>query len=177
MIQTAPHPDVALAAKYGFRPTIHVVACGFAKGDAPAPARDLYTGDLTRKGIAFASSRGDSMGNGTSYTLIISARHGVLDLDDVVAPYDTRMDDLTPGELDEWRWMVTEQLADRGCLDATIFVHGGACYVAELRAALTGTDARVLPFFNQPNTGIGTRKAKYAAIASREAATYQEATS
>jgi Family of unknown function (DUF6884) len=175
VIQTAPHPDVELAGRYGFRPTIHIVACGGQKQDSPAPARELYTGDVTRKGIAFASSRGNSLGTGTAYCLIASARHGILDLDDTVEPYNVRLDDLTPGELDEWRWMVVEQLADRGCANAIIEVHGGSRYVTELRAALP--DATVVPFFKTPNTGIGQRKAAYKRIASREAQrkSYQEA--
>jgi hypothetical protein len=167
------HPDVAFAHRWGFRPVLHVVACGQVKQDTAAPARELYTGDLTRKAIGFASERGGEYGTGAP-CVILSARYGVLDLDDEVHPYDTRLDDLTPGELDEWRWMVVEQIADRGCSNATIYVHGGARYVTELGAALP--DARIVPFFRE-GEAIGQRKSLYKRIASRETQrkSYQEA--
>lgn len=169
MLETQTHPEVALAQQRGIRPVVHLVACGFAKLDTEAPARDLYTGDVTRKAIAFASTRG-------GYCVILSARYGVLDLDEVVAPYDTRLDDLTPGELDDWRAMLVEQLADRGILNATIFVHGGQRYTTELAKALADTTARVVPYFDPAdlrtprNAMIGNRKRHYNLQAIHDAA-------
>src|SRR4029077_11771968 len=160
------HPDVQLARRYGIRPYLHLVACGQVKQDEAAPASQLYTGDLTRKAIAFASTGGGAAG-GSALCMILSAKHGLLDPAETVDPYDARLDDLTPGQLDEWRWMIVEQLPDLGCLDAHIYIHAGARYVSKLRKALAGTGANVVPWFS--GKGIGERKQSYKRIAQDEA--------
>lgn len=75
--------------------TVVVVPCSGAKLDRPAPARQLYTGSLHR----MAAAAGDATGH---RVVILSALHGLLAGDDVVAPYDVRMtdaDSIDAGEL------------------------------------------------------------------------------
>ena len=75
--------------------TLLVVPCSGAKLEQPAPARDLYRGTLTTMGLAACSVVEGSAEHGTGHagvrTMILSALHGLLDLDTVVAPYDVRM--------------------------------------------------------------------------------------
>lgn len=163
------HPAVADAKRIGIRPTLWLASCGDAKIDRDAPARELYSGDLTRKQIAFASTRGSALG-GPAACMIISARHGVVALDDELAPYDQRLDRMSHGELADWRAMVVEQLDDAGCLDATIFLMAGARYERELRLALADTDARIVMAFG-PSMEIGHRRSWLKRRAAKECAT------
>ncbi|WP_043664825.1 DUF6884 domain-containing protein [Streptomyces xylophagus] len=65
------------------KPELVVIPCGSRKLDRPARAADLYIGSYHRACRHAAEAlRPDRL-------LILSARHGLLDLDDVVEPYDT----------------------------------------------------------------------------------------
>ncbi len=64
--------------------TIVVVGCGKLKMNHAAPARDLYTGQLFRAAREWAEANADAW-------CILSAKHGVIDPDTVVEPYDVRM--------------------------------------------------------------------------------------
>jgi hypothetical protein len=61
-----------------------IIACSASKADRPLPARELYTGELFKRSLAVAESR-------CGRVVVLSARHGVLDLDAVIAPYDFRL--------------------------------------------------------------------------------------
>jgi hypothetical protein len=71
--------------------TVAVIQCSGAKLDRPAPAGELYTGTLHRLEAAAARSTGHR-------TVILSALHGIVDVDQVVAPYEQRIDQ--PGAID-----------------------------------------------------------------------------
>ncbi|MEU1616517.1 DUF6884 domain-containing protein [Streptomyces sp. NPDC005722] len=67
----------------GFRPELVVIPCGSRKLDHRARAADLYTGSYHRACRRAAEAlRPDRL-------LILSARYGLLDLDDEIDPYDT----------------------------------------------------------------------------------------
>jgi len=67
----------------------YVIPCGAAKLDAPAPARDLYTGAMFRHTLAAAEAAAE--GDEQARILILSAEHGLIGLDEIVAPYDRKM--------------------------------------------------------------------------------------
>ncbi|MER6540051.1 DUF6884 domain-containing protein [Streptomyces sp900105755] len=64
-------------------PQLVVIPCGSRKLGSPAPAADMYTGTYHRA----CRKAADTLRPGL--LLILSARHGLLDLDDVIEPYDT----------------------------------------------------------------------------------------
>lgn len=73
-----------------------VVACGAAKHDRPAPAADLYTSTHFQFILAAARSEATETRRVCGQTVdvaIFSALHGLLDLDQVIAPYDVKMGD------------------------------------------------------------------------------------
>lgn len=167
VVRSNLHPAVATDLRIGIRPTLWLASCGDAKLDHAAPARELYSGDLTRKQIAFASTRGSSI-DGPAACMIVSAKHGLVDLDETIEPYEARLTKLSKGELADWRAMIIEQLADAGCLGATIFVMAGAPYERALRAAVDGTDTRVIAYFGS-SMEIGQRRSLLRRIAAHEA--------
>jgi hypothetical protein len=80
-----------------------LVACGDAKAPDLSRAKDLYTSnyfDLKRR---YAETHADLW-------RIVSAEHGILEPDEVVAPYDTTLDDLGDEEERAWLADVAEDL-------------------------------------------------------------------
>jgi hypothetical protein len=63
---------------------IALIACSATKRDTARAARYLYTGDLFRKSLAYAVTHCDGFA-------ILSAKHGLLQPDTVVEPYDARL--------------------------------------------------------------------------------------
>lgn len=61
---------------------IALIACGKSKRDTTSHAVDLYTGALFKKSLAYAKDMGFDK------IFILSAKHGLLELDDVVEPYE-----------------------------------------------------------------------------------------
>lgn len=68
-------------------PTLALIGCGKKKRSIPCPARELYTGPL------FTASRDWAEANAQAYW-IASAKHLVLEPEQVVEPYDLALDDL-----------------------------------------------------------------------------------
>lgn len=155
------HPEVTKARDAGIRPHLYIVACGKAKLDCAAPAAHLYTGDLTAKQIAWVSTRRGTFG-GSAMTLIASAAHGLVDFDQVLAPYDVTLNDASPAELAEWAALVARQAAERGILDARVTVYGGRRYAA----AITKAFAQVA----NPDTPQGTFRTRSLELGERKAA-------
>ncbi|MGW2938190.1 DUF6884 domain-containing protein [Streptomyces sp. NPDC001156] len=66
-----------------FRPELVVIPCGSRKLGWPAQAADMYVGSYHRACRKAADALQPER------LLILSARYGLLDLDDVIEPYDT----------------------------------------------------------------------------------------
>jgi DGQHR domain-containing protein len=115
----------------------------------PAPARELYASPLFRLASRFCSATCDRW-------FVLSARHGLVDPDQVIAPYDVSLSGLNRGDRQAWADLVVEQLWRRGLLGSghRFLLHAGADY-ADLLAARLGAE--------QPLRGlaIGQRLAWY----------------
>src|SRR5690348_17309313 len=81
---------MARVAAHTARPNWWIVPCGAEKADAPTAARDLYQGSMFRQAFATATAQADGPAD---RVLILSALHGLVDPDQVLAPYDLRMGD------------------------------------------------------------------------------------
>ncbi|MEV8544155.1 DUF6884 domain-containing protein [Streptomyces sp. NPDC051572] len=142
-------PNDQLQLNY-FKPELVVIPCGSRKLDRPARAADLYTGSYHRACRKAADAlRPDRL-------LILSARYGLLDLDDVVEPYDTPhgATDAVTSQL------ILDQATSRGImlLDPVLAL-GGARHVGLVHS--------VWPHALTPLTGtrgIGEQMARLAAL-------------
>jgi hypothetical protein len=68
---------------------------------------------------------------------VLSAKHGLLDPDDVVGPYDLQLADRSTGYRTAWGEWVVAQLSDRVPLaGVTVEVHGGVDFAQPLRRPL-----------------------------------------
>jgi hypothetical protein len=63
---------------------VGLVGCASMKLKRPAPARDLYVSPLFRKASAYAEATCERW-------FILSAKHGLVDPDEVIEPYDVRL--------------------------------------------------------------------------------------
>ena len=69
---------------------------------------------------------------------VLSAKHGLLDPDDVISPFEVQIDDQSAAYRTAWGEWVVAQLADRVQLDGvTVEVHGGVDFAQPLRQPLT----------------------------------------
>jgi len=82
-----------------------LISCGSEKLDRATPAADLYTGPLFRLQLELARQwvKDENI-------RILSAKHGVVELDQVVEPYDQTLSGAPAHKRREWEWKVVEQL-------------------------------------------------------------------
>jgi len=111
------------------RPTIALVSCVKAKRPAPSPARDLYTSHLFCALRRYAETSADSW-------YILSAEHGLVDPDRILAPYDRTLNKMPKRERDAWAERVRGQICEEVPDDAEIIILAGARYREGLEAPL-----------------------------------------
>lgn len=73
-----------------------VVPCSWRKLDRPARVEELYRGPLFRSALLAAQAL--KRDGAVDRVLVLSARHGLVSLDRVLAPYDLKMGD--PGSVE-----------------------------------------------------------------------------
>ena len=144
-------PEVAHASG---RADLVLVGCVKEKLDRPAAARDLYISPLFAKERAYAERSGAPW-------FILSAEHGLVAPDELLAPYDLRLS-TTPIEYRRaWGARVVKRLVQAvGSLDGTVIeVHAGSAYANPIRALLQERGAIV----REPLAGLrlGPRLAWY----------------
>ncbi len=105
---------------------VGIVGCGKAKAAAPAPARDLYTGALFRKSLAHAERTCDRV-------YVASALHGLLELDQEVAPYERTLKVYGLSDRLAWGGRVVSAIRVQGAV--TLVVYAGADYEQPLKRA------------------------------------------
>ena len=93
--------------------TIALVSCVKQKQPCPAAARDLYTSALFKKSGQYAEATADQW-------YVLSARHGLIHPDTVVAPYEQTLNDMPAAERRAWAARVYEQLRVVGVLTADV---------------------------------------------------------
>jgi len=86
-----------------FLPPITLVSCVAARATTPCPGRDLYRSPWFRLARAYVKW-------GKCGWFILSARHGLLDPERRVAPYDLSLHDLSPDDRRGWASEVADRL-------------------------------------------------------------------
>jgi hypothetical protein len=101
-----------------------------AAADAPGEAGRLFLSD------GFARAREHAVHSRLPW-FVLSAKHGLLDPDDVISPFEVQIDDQSATYRTAWGEWVVAQLADRLQLDGvTVEVHGGVDFAQPLRQPL-----------------------------------------
>jgi hypothetical protein len=102
---------------------IGLVGCSRLKADRPLPARELYVSPLFRAARAYAERR-----YGPERWLILSAQHGLVDPETVLAPYDLTLRQLSAAEREAWGDWVAVELTDRFPAGTVLWFHASALY-------------------------------------------------
>lgn len=115
-----------------------LVGCVKKKLDHPAPARLLYVSDLFAKQRAYAERSGVPW-------FVLSAKHGLVAPDQVLAPYDLRLSDTSADYRRAWGARVVSQLLDAaGPLAGKVLeIHAGAAYADAISGLLRAAGATV----------------------------------
>ena len=88
------------------QPRVALIACCGSKRDQVTPAKDLYTSALFRKSRRWAERHCDDY-------YILSAKYGLLDKDQCIAPYDCTLNQMTAQERRQWSAEVQTQIETR----------------------------------------------------------------
>lgn len=81
-----------------------LISCSKSKLATKAPARELYTGSLFQKAVAWAERHEHPW-------FIISALHGLITPDQTIQPYDFTIKELRKREREAWAYRATCQLS------------------------------------------------------------------
>lgn len=84
---------------------IVLVSCVKTKRDVASPACELYTSDLFKKASRYARQIADEW-------YILSAKHGLLDPEAVIEPYEKTLNKMPAGERRAWARGVMEELRE-----------------------------------------------------------------
>lgn len=84
---------------------ICLISCVSLKGSSPVPAAQLYRSALFAKTRAYAETTADEW-------FILSAEHGLLRPEAVVAPYDRTLNTMKASERRAWGALVKEQMRE-----------------------------------------------------------------
>jgi hypothetical protein len=108
-----------------------LVGSSGATGEGAEAAGRLFRSD------GFARAREHAVHSRLPW-FVLSAKHGLLDPDDVISPFEVQIDDQSAAYRSAWGEWVVAQLADRVQLDGvTVEVHGGVDFAQPLRQPLT----------------------------------------
>lgn len=99
------------------RQQIAFIACSKSKKRIPDKARKFYQGSLFKKALCFCEARFDRI-------YILSAKYGLVGLDDVLSPYDLTLNRMTRPERLEWAEKVKRQIKEKGLIGSFWFFAG-----------------------------------------------------
>jgi cytoplasmic iron level regulating protein YaaA (DUF328/UPF0246 family) len=100
---------------------VHLVACVSHKKNQPLPAKELYDSEWFRKARAYVELR-----NGSWF--ILSAKHGVLDPDKIIEPYNETLNTMRHADRQKWSKRTLEQLREILAPTDHVVILAGAKY-------------------------------------------------
>lgn len=140
-----------------------IIPCTGAKLDRPAPAAELYIGATFQPALKAARTLvGD-----TGRVLILSALHGLVELDAVIAPYDVRMGDAAAVDQPDRIAELADQLAPHA--GERVFTLLPNAYRHAIQTALAGTGAGIVNLYAGCR-GIGDQRGVCRRVAAGELA-------
>ena len=99
---------------------IVLISCASKKTDVKSKAKDLYISPLFKLNLSYAKSLNPEK------IFILSAKHGLLDLDEEILPYNETLNTMKDNEIKEWGNNVISKLKNKIDLknDEIIFLAG-----------------------------------------------------
>ena len=84
------------------------LACTKSKADKPCKAMEMYQGELFKKSLRYAQKINPRK------IYILSAKYGLLELDDNIEPYEQTLNGASKQKRKQWAYMVYRQLQEKG---------------------------------------------------------------
>jgi hypothetical protein len=107
-----------------------LIACSAGKLDHPAPAKELYTGELFKKSKAYAEQTGYPY-------YILSACHGLLEPNETITPYNFTLKNQRQREREAWATRVVSSIVWKVPAGSTITILAGNDYADPMEIPLT----------------------------------------
>lgn len=134
---------------------IYVIPCGGAKLDHAAPVRDLYTGQNFRHALRTAEA---AAAEDNGRVLVMSALHGLVELDTVLEPYDVTLTARTRHDVGISPCDLVVQAYELGLRwRDEVYTFLPAAYLARLDAALKLLDIYAQDVY-EADAGIGYQR-------------------
>lgn len=133
--------------------TVVLVGCGKEKLDRAAKAKDLYTGQLFRKARTYAERIGDEWA-------ILSAKHFLLSPEEVIKPYERRLQGLHRDYLRQWVWNTNWGIRSRWKTwknDVRFICLAGKDYAQAFESEMLDPASRLKAEYPLAGLGIGSR--------------------
>jgi len=99
------------------------IACCATKRARRSPARELYASRLFQTSVRWAEAQGLPW-------VVLSAKHGIVEPDQELDPYDESLASMTPAQRREWGARIRQELANRYGVATFFVVLGGEHYRA-----------------------------------------------
>ena len=84
------------------------ISCVKQKRGVSCAARDMYTSDLFKKSLAYAKQLRPRK------VYILSAKYGLLELDDLIKPYNQTLNEISEDKRKAWAYKVCKQCEAKG---------------------------------------------------------------
>lgn len=95
---------------------IVLISCVSKKLNYKSKAKDLYISSLFKKNLQYAKSIGPDK------IFILSAKHGLLGLDEEIKPYEKTLNTMNSREIKDWAKLVLKQLREVANLEEDEFI-------------------------------------------------------
>ena len=132
---------------YNCRMVILLLSCVARKQPAPAPAKELYISAWFRKARCYADRTGQPW-------FVLSAKHGLVNPDDVISPYDLTLNTMPVADRRQWAGRVLNQLEPHLDGVGSVVFLAGRRYREFLEPSLRGRGLAV----SVPLEGLGIGK-------------------
>jgi cytoplasmic iron level regulating protein YaaA (DUF328/UPF0246 family) len=116
---------------------ICLIACASSKKDTPQPAKDLYISALFQKSVGWMNKQN------FDYWFILSAKHGLLPPDIVIAPYNQTLNQMPIKQRKLWADNVFDALKPYLSTDTTVTFLAGNKYREHLANRITNVGCEI----------------------------------
>lgn len=110
--------------------TIILISCGAKKENTPQKAEDLYIGGYFKKILAYAEYLSNK---NNAEIFILSAKYGVLELNEIIKPYDLTLKNKDEKYKKIWSYKVIKQLENKIKRTDKIIFLAGENYIKYLK--------------------------------------------
>ena len=121
------------------------LGCSKTKRKYPCKALDMYLGVFFKKSLYYAKREYNNI-------YILSAKYGILELEQKISPYDKYLGEMNKKEKKEWRAMIDRQLYEKNIKPPFVFLCGKDYCFSEGEQPLKGLGiGKILSFFTEKN--------------------------